>query len=314
MASFQSILYTGMILIFLITPFPYLKSFNSFPQLSRTKFKFFHLVYKAFCDLISFYITSFIVCHSFIFTLCSSHTEQFVVLCSFLENQTTFQDHSLPGWLWCTMPVPLTLSIPIHLLRTYCTVCGLWFSGSQGDLHVSQTWIPNIDRCLLDKWIKEKIPRGALQIFMGHNFELVFFLQKWSWFMLTCLFSFYWFPWSEVLYVYVGWCWWWWGTVCACVCCVCLWKGKLKEKRTFLETPSKTQLSKTVENKSPGLPVPECPDGLGLKSFRVLHSSFSMHIFLASHQINMRFSLTSKSNQPNLLFTEITLRDLTWTN
>lgn len=98
------------------------------------------------------------------------------------------------------------------------------------------------------------------------------------------------------------------------LCYVCLWMGELKEKMTFLKTPSKTQLSGAVENKSLGLPVSECPDGLGLKSFRVLHSSFSVHILLASHQINMRFSLTPKSNQPNLLFTEITLRDLTWTN
>lgn len=88
--------------------------------------------------------------------------------------------------------------------------------------------------------------------------------------------------------------------------------GELKKNNDFPEDALKTQLS--VESKSLGLPVSECPYGLGLKSFRVLHSSFSVHILLASHQINKRFSLTSESNQPNLLFTEITLRDLTWTN
>lgn len=103
------------------------------------------------------------------------------------------------------------------------------------------------------------------------------------------------------------------GRVCASVCYMCLWMGELKKKKmTFLKMPSKTQLS--VESKSLGLPVSERPYGLGLKSFRVLHSSFSVYILLASHQINNRFLLTSKSNQPNLLFTEITLRDLTWSN
>lgn len=97
--------------------------------------------------------------------------------------------------------------------------------------------------------------------------------------------------------------------MCLCVLCVFV-DGRAEGKMTIL----KTQPSGTMENKSLGLPVPECSYGLGLKNFRVLYSSFSVHILLESHQINMRFSLTSKSNQPNLLFTEIALRDLTWTN
>lgn len=118
-------LHTAVILIFLIMPFPCLKSFNSSPQLSRVKFKLFHLVYKAFHDPISFHIFSFVVCHSFTFTLCSSHTEQFAVLCSFPVNQITFQDYSLPGQLRCTIPLPLPHcpSLPVYH-STYCT--GLW--------------------------------------------------------------------------------------------------------------------------------------------------------------------------------------------
>lgn len=126
-----------MILIFLIMPFPCLKSFNSSPQLSRIKFRFFHLVYKAFCDPISFYIISFIVCHSFIFTLCSSHTEQFLVLCSFPENQTTFQGHSLPGRS-CTMPVFLTPSPSPSIYHTLIALCVVFsLQLLEGEYHVS---------------------------------------------------------------------------------------------------------------------------------------------------------------------------------
>lgn len=93
--------------------------------------------------------------------------------------------------------------------------------------------------------------------------------------------------------------------------CVCGWGGR--RKNDFSKDSLKNRLSGAAENKFVGLPVSECHYGLGLKSFRVLHPSFSVHFLLASHQINMRLSLTSKSSQPDLLFTEITLRDLTCT-
>lgn len=82
---------------------------------------------------------------------------------------------------------------------------------------------------------------------------------------------------------------------------MCLWKGRLQDKITFLKKPG-SQKQKRIHfwdlllNKFLGLPVLECPYGLGLKSFRVIHPSFSVHILLASHPINMRFSLISKSN------------------
>lgn len=70
--------------------------------------------------------------------------------------------------------------------------------------------------------------------------------------------------------------------VYACMCYVCLWMGRLQEKIIFLNIPSKTWLSGTVENKFLELPILECLYGLGLKSFRVLHPNFSVHIFLAT--------------------------------
>lgn len=112
-----------------------------------------------------------------------------------------------------------------------------------------------------------------------------------------------------MLYAYVGWCWRWWGE-CVLVC-FCGWGGC--RKNDFPKDSLKNRLLGAAENKFLGLPVSECHYGLGLKSFRVLHPSFSVHFLLASHQINMRLSLTSKSSQSDLLFTEITLRDLTCT-
>lgn len=161
--------------------FPCLKSFNSSPQLSRIKFKLFHLVYKAFCDPISFYVFSFIVCLSFIFTLCSGHTEQFIVLCSFPENQTTFQDNSPTVCLRCTIPLP---QHTVHLHPSIAMCHGLWFVTFWGQAPcLSQIRISRTCRCLLNRWVKEGISK-YYQYLWGIIVR-VFFTQKWSWLMLV---------------------------------------------------------------------------------------------------------------------------------
>lgn len=50
----QTVLHNTEIPIFLLILFPHLKSFHSPLELSRIKFKLFHLAQEAFCNLVSF--------------------------------------------------------------------------------------------------------------------------------------------------------------------------------------------------------------------------------------------------------------------
>lgn len=106
--------------------------------------------------------------------------------------------------------------------------------------------------------------------------------------------------------------------------CLCVFvDGEAAGKMTFLKLSSKKiWLSGAVENKflrlavewNPGTSCLRMPLWAGIKVFYGSYPGFSVHFLLESYPINLGLSLTSKSNQLNLLFTEISLGDLTWTN